>query len=313
MLRYVLRRLVLAIPTALGAVTIIFVALRVIPGDPAQILLGSFATPESVRALREELGFDRPILTQYLEFLAGIARGQFGRSVQSRLPVLEQVLAVLPYTLSLAVAAVLLSLVIGIPIGILAARKRNTLPDFLITTTTLFGVSMPVFWLGILLVLVFAIRVSWLPASGIAQSANPLEQLQYLFLPSLALGLSLTGMVIRMTRSAMLDVLGQDYIRTARSKGLAWATVVYGHALKNAMLPVITALGVVAGQLLGGSVLVETVFARPGVGKLLVDSVFARDYPQVQGVVTVFALTFILMNLVVDLSYAYFDPRIKFR
>lgn len=302
----------LAFFTLLGVITCVFLLLRILPGDPAQLILGEFATPETLQQVRQALGLDRPLHVQYLIYLKDIIGLDFGKSVVTRQAVMTEIAWVFPYTLHLAVAATIISSIIGILAGIISARARNTFSDHVSRLLSLIGISMPEFWFGILLVQAFSIRLNLLPAIGGGDETSYLNLLYHLILPALALGMAMAALTARMTRSSMLEVLGQDYIRTARAKGLAEETVLWKHALRNALIPIVTITGLNTGRLLGGAVIVEMVFARPGLGKLLVDSIFARDYPMVEGVITVIATLFIAVNLVVDLSYAFIDPRIRY-
>ncbi len=304
--RYLARRLVATLPTLLGVATIIFLIVHLLPGDPARLIAGLLASEQDVARIRSQLGLDKPLLAQYVIFLGQLLRGDLGVSARTNASVVSEIASRLPYTVALAVISTVIATLAGILAGILAAARHNTRLDVLISSVALFGISMPVYWLGLMMIIVFSIQLHWLPVAG-AQ-----EPLAYV-MPSLTLAAFSVALVARMTRSAMLEVLGQDFVRTARAKGLVERAVLLGHALKNALLPVITVVGLQFGALLGGAVLTETVFSWPGVGRLLVDSIFARDYPVVQGVVLVFAFLFILVNLAADLCYAYVDPRIRYR
>ncbi|MER3455721.1 MAG: peptide ABC transporter permease [candidate division GAL15 bacterium] len=305
MWRYAAKRVLLAFPVLLGVSGVVFVAIRLIPGDPAQIMAGQAATEEVVRQIRQSLGLDQPVPVQYLYFLRNVLRGDLGRSLFNGVPVVEELGQRFPRTVRLAVASMAVASLIGIPAGILAATRRLTWVDTLVMLVALVGVSMPVFWLGLNFILVFSVRLQWLPAFGYGTW-------RHLVLPSVTLGAASAAVVARMTRSAMLEVLGQDYIRTARAKGLAERVVVHRHALRNALIPVVTILGLQLGTLLSGAVLTETVFAWPGIGRLLVEAVLARDYPVIQGTTLLIATTFVALNLTVDLLYALLDPRIRY-
>lgn len=305
MWRYVLKRVLLALPVLLGVSVVVFVAIRLIPGDPAQIMAGQAATEEVVRQIRQSLGLDQPLPVQYLYFLRSVVRGDLGRSLFNGAPVVEELRQRFPRTVRLALASMVVASLIGIPAGILAATRHLSWLDTLVMLVALVGVSMPVFWLGLNLILVFSVRLQWLPAFGY-------ETWRHLLLPSFTLGAASAAIVARMTRSSMLEVLGQDYIRTARAKGLAERVVVNRHALRNALIPVVTVLGLQLGTLLSGAVLTETVFAWPGIGRLLVDAVLARDYPIIQGATLLIAATFVALNLAVDLLYGLLDPRIRY-
>jgi peptide/nickel transport system permease protein len=279
--------------------------LRSLPGDPAQVLAGQMATPEEVENIRHQLGLDQPLYKQYVLFLGRLALLDLGRSARTQNPVIEEVWARLPNTLLLAVVAITLACLFGIPAGIISAVRPYSWIDYLVTSMGLFGISMPVFWLGLMLVVIFSVILQWLPAGGTGSWKN-------VIMPSFTLASFVVAFIARMTRSTMMETLSQDYITTARSKGLKEEVVVIKHALKNALIPIITVVGLQFGLLLGGAVLTETVFAWPGVGRLIVDSILARDYPMIQGVILIFGLLYILVNLLVDLIYAYVDPRIRY-
>jgi peptide/nickel transport system permease protein len=313
--RFLVRRLLLLVPVLMGVSVIVFLVLHLAPGDPAEIMLGPQATQEDRLRLRGELGLDDPLYQQYARWLGHVARGDLGRSLWMRRPVLGEVLARYKATLILTGTALLLSSVGGVALGILSARWPNSLLDRSSAVASLFGASMPVFWLGIVLMVIFSLTLGWLPASGMFApygGGGLADLLKHLVLPAVTLAAASVTIVARLTRSAMLDVLGQDYIRTARAKGLIERAVVTRHALKNALVPIVTVIGVQAGYLLGGAVLTETVFAWPGVGTLMVQGILARDIPLVQGCVLVVALTFALVNLFVDLLYAWLNPRIRY-
>jgi len=310
MLAFVIRRLVTVVPILWGISLIIFVLMSVVPGDPIAGLIdprqGTF-DPKAAEELRQQWGLDRPKHEQYLLFLGNAIRGDLGRSLHQRSPVTSLVAERLPATARLAIAAMLYATVVGVAMGILAAVKRNTWADTASMVIALMGVSLPVFWLGLMLMLVFGVILHVLPVSGMGGG-----DLRYLILPALTLGSVVTGVIARVTRSAMLNVIQQDYILTARSKGLADRTVIYRHALKNALIPVVTIVGVQTDGLLAGAVITETVFNWPGLGRLLVQSIFQRDLPVVQGVVLFLALMFATVNLIVDLIYGFIDPRIRY-
>ena len=305
MLQYVIKRLFSIIPVLIGISLLLFLMLRMLPGDPAQVLAGEMATQEEVEIIRHQLGLDRPIYTQYAFFLSRLSRFDLGRSARTQNPVTEEIWARLPNTMLLAIVAITLACLIGIPAGIISALRPYSLLDYTITVTALFGISMPVFWLGLMLVVVFAVWLHWLPAGGIGTWKR-------VILPSFTLASFVVAFIARMTRSTMLEVLSQDYTTTARSKGLKEKAIVVKHAFRNALIPIITVVGLQFGMLLGGAVLTETVFAWPGLGRLIVDSIKARDYPMIQGAILVFGLLYILVNLAVDIIYAYVDPRIRY-
>jgi peptide/nickel transport system permease protein len=311
MVTFLIKRLLLLLPTVIGVVTIAFLVMRLIPGDAAQFILGDYATKEGLARLREQLGLTQPIPVQYFLFLSRALVGDFGRSLVTQRPAFDEALAVFPYTLQLAVAGTLLSMLIGVPIGIISALYRNTPVDFFAMTFALLGVSMPVFWKGLLFLLIFSFYLGWTPAVGVGEAGNIFSQLHHLALPAFTLGISIAALVARLTRSTMLEVVRQDYIRTARAKGLGEQWVIVKHALRNASLPIVTVMGINFGVQLGGTVLIETVFARPGLGNILISSIYQRDYPVVQATVVMFASSFILVNLLVDLLYFILDPRLK--
>jgi peptide/nickel transport system permease protein len=313
--RYVVRRLLLLVPVLLGVSVIIFMVLHLAPGDPAEIMLGSQATQADLERLRAELGLTEPLYVQYVHWLGLVARGDLGRSIWMKRPVLAEVLGRFKATLVLTGAALVLSTAGGLALGILSAVRPNSLLDRLSAVASLFGASMPVFWLGIVLMVVFALWLGWLPASGMFApygGGDALDLLAHLALPAVTLAAASVTIIARLTRSTMLETLGQDYIRTARAKGVVERAVVLRHGLKNALIPIVTVVGVQAGYLLGGAVLTETVFAWPGVGTLMVQGILARDFPLVQGCVLVVALSFVVINLLVDLLYAWLDPRIRY-
>ena len=278
---------------------------RLLPGDPARVIAGVFASPEDIEKIRRHMGLDQPLAVQYLNFLGSLLRLDLGNSAHTGAPVVEEIGSRLPHTIELAVVALTIAITAGILAGVVAALRSNTLLDLLMSGLSVFGVSMPVYWLGLMMIIVFAIYLHALPAAGA-------EEPQSIVMPALTLALFSVGLIARMTRSSMLEVLGQDYVRTARAKGAPFRSVVFKHAFRNALLPVITVIGLQFGALLGGAVVTETVFSWPGVGRLLVDSIFFRDYAVVQGLVLMFGTTFVVINLLVDLLYAYVDPRIHY-
>jgi len=313
--RYLLRRLLHLGPVLLGVSLVVFLVIHLTPGDPAEVMLGSLATKEDLASLRTALGLDQPLHVQYVLWISHVVRGDLGRSLWMKRPVLAEVLERFKATLVLTASALLLSTVGGIALGIASATRANSLLDRLSAIASLFGASMPVFWLGIVLMVIFSLWLGWLPASGMFApygGGGLRDLLAHLALPALTLAAASVTIIARLTRSTMLDVLGQDYVRTARAKGVTEWAVVVRHALKNALIPIVTVVGVQTGYLLGGAVLTETVFAWPGVGTLVVQGILARDVPLVQGCVLVIALTFVLVNLAVDVLYAYLDPRIRY-
>ena len=308
---FLLTRLSFLVLSVLGAFTIAFLVMRLIPGDPAQVILGDYATKESIARLRETLGLDCPVWVQYVTFVARALRGDFGASLVTQRPAFFEVFSVFLPTIQLAAAGALVSMLIGVPAGVLAATQRNGPLDYVTMTLALGSMSMPVFWLGLLLLFVCSFTLGWTPSVGAGGDEGWLSTLHHLVLPALALGLSLGAMVTRMTRSAMLEVLRQDYMRTARAKGLRELLIIAKHGLRNAALPIVTILGINFGIQLGGTILIETVFARPGMGSLLISAIYQRDYPQVQALVVVFATSVVIVNVLVDLAYAVLDPRVR--
>ena len=311
MSRYFLKTIIAVIPTLFGVVTVVFFLIHLTPGDPALAILGPHATAEAVQDLRKSLGLDQPLYIQYFAFLLRLIQGDLGRSLVTQQPVLWETLGPFPYTVHLAVAGVLMSILLGVPVGVISAVRRNSFLDYFMRAASISGISIPVFFLAILLLWIFSFQLRWFPIIGVGDTSSWRSLLYHLVLPSSALGVSMAVLIMRLTRSCMLEVLNQDYVRTARAKGLSEKAVIMVHALKNALLPIVTVIGLYMGQLLGGAILTETVFARQGVGKLLMDAIFARDYPQVQGTVLIFAVAVILVNVLVDVLYRLIDPRIR--
>jgi peptide/nickel transport system permease protein len=313
MLRYLASRLVGTIPVLFLVSLLTFLMIHLTPGDPVRLMLGDDATQEAMDALNRKLGLDQSLPVQYARWLGNILTGDMGDSIRSRQPVLEAIAERIPVTLELSVLSMLIAIAIGIPTGIIAAVRRNSAADIASTTLALTGISIPNFFLGIVLILVFAEWLGWLPPSGYEPFLDdPLRNLQLMIMPSFALGTALAGTISRMMRSSLLEVLGADYVRTARAKGLTERAAILSHAVKNAMLPVITIVGLQTGTVLGGAILTETIFALPGIGRLVVDSIFARDFPIVQGVILFLALMRILSSLITDILYARLDPRISY-
>jgi peptide/nickel transport system permease protein len=312
MTKYIIKRIFFSLFSLLGVVTCVFLLLRALPGDPAELILGEFATPETLFNLKEKLGLNKPLFVQYFIFIKNIIHFDFGRSLVNHQPVFNEIKWVLPFTIHLAFAATIISTFIGVLSGILSAKARNSFKDHVSRILSLIGISMPEFWLGILLVQVFSIHFDIFPSIGAGNIGDWGSILMHLVLPATALGMSLAALTARMTRSAMLEVLGQDYIRTAYAKGQTATGTLWKHALRNALIPIVTIVGLNIGRLLGGAVVIEMVFARPGLGKLLVDSIFARDYPMVEGVIAIIATVFIVVNLLVDLTYGLIDPRLSY-
>jgi peptide/nickel transport system permease protein len=313
MREYLLQRLLQLVPVLFFLSVIVFAIVRLIPGDPAAIRLGMEATPEGIAAVRHEMGLDQPVFVQYGIWLGDVLRGDFGTSWVSKQPVLQLIMLKLPASLMLACTALLIALVIAIPAGIISGVKQHSLTDNVATTLALVGVAMPQFWLGLMLMLVFAVTLKWLPPSGYVDlNQNAGEAIRRLILPASTLGLTLAAPLARFMRSGMLDVMNADYIRTARAKGLTERMVVLSHAVRNALLTVITIFGMQFGALLGGTIVIEQVFNWPGVGLMAFTAINQRDYGIIQGVVLFVALGFIVVNLVVDVLYVYVDPRIRY-
>lgn len=302
---YIVKRLLLSIPVIFGVAFMVFAMVRIVPGDPARIIAGEAATQEIVEGIRKDMGLDRPLLKQFATFMGNVLRGDFGRSVRSKAPVAGEIAARLPNTIRLATAGLFVAVVVGVSAGIISAIRPYSWMDTVVMLVALAGLSMPVFWSGLMLILIFAVWLGWLPAVGTGGMAH-------LVLPAVTLGMSTAAIIARMSRSSMLEVLRSDYIRTARAKGLGEAAVVNRHAFRNALIPVITVVGLQMGTLLSGAVLTETVFAWPGIGRLLVEGILARDYPIVQASVLVVAMAFVMVNLMVDVLYAVVDPRIHY-
>lgn len=312
MTTFLLKRLLLVVPTVFGAVTLVFIVIRLTPGDPAEVLLGDFTTPEAVAELRHQFGLDRPLHVQYLIFLKNALTLDLGKSYATNRPALQQIMSVFPYSLQLAIAGMLVSVLIGVPAGIIAAISRSRWVEGSSMLGALALVSIPNFYLGILLITIFSIQLGILPVTGTGEPGDIRSTISHLILPAIAIGGSSAAVLARMTRSSLLEVMSKDYIVTARAKGVAERSVVIRHALKNAFLPVMTVAGLQIGRLLGGSVVIETVFARAGIGKLIVDSITARDYIEVQAAIIVLALIFVTINLLTDIAYGFLDPRIRY-
>ncbi len=302
---YVIRRLLLAIPVLIGVSILVFAIIRFIPGDPARAIAGVHASPEYIEQVRRELLLDEGLHVQYYVYMTNLLQGDLGRSTFTRRPVTVELAQRFPNTLVLAATAMVIASIIGISAGVVSATRRYSLFDNFSMLAALVGVAAPVFWLGVMFQLLFSVQLGWLPSGGIGTW-------KHLVLPALTLGLATAALLARITRSSMLEVLGQDYITTARSKGLVERVVINKHAFKNALIPVVTVIGLQFGTLLGGAVLTETVFSWPGIGRLMVDSILARDYPVVQGAVLLLAVFFVMINLVVDIIYAFLDPRISY-
>lgn len=304
MLKYILRRLVMLIPVLLGVSFVVFTIMEFTPGDPVQMYLGANYTEEAYDSITKELGLDQPFLVRYVNYVADAVRGDFGNSYSTKRPVVDEIIARFPSTLVLAAASMLVAVLVAIPLGVISAIKQNSVLDSLSMLLALFGVSMPNFWLGLMLIIIFAAGLGWFPSSGS-------EGLASLVLPAITLSMNPLAMITRMTRSAMLETIRQDYIRTVRAKGMKESAVVIKHALRNAMIPITTTVGLQFGFAIGSTVLVETVFSWEGIGQLLVDSIRLKDTPIVLAVVLILATFFTIINLLIDILYAFFDPRIK--
>ncbi|NYB75285.1 ABC transporter permease [Sedimentibacter hydroxybenzoicus DSM 7310] len=305
MLKYIIRRIIMMIPVMLGVTFVVFTMLYITPGDPAQTILGENATEETIAELREEMGLDRPFIIQYFDYVWKIVtKGDFGRSYTNQQPVINALIDRFPNTIILAVSSAAIAVILGLILGVVSAVKQYSIFDNFSMTLALIGLSMPNFWQGLLLMLLFSLKLGWFPVSGFTTW-------KHLILPALTVGTSSCAIIARMTRSSMLEVVRQDYVDSARAKGQKEYIVIIKHALRNAMIPIITAVGLQFGAMLGGSVITESVFSIPGIGKLMVDSIKARDYPSVQAGVLLIALSFCVVNLLVDLLYAATDPRMK--
>ncbi len=312
MTAFLLKRLGFAFITFLAVLTIVFFIIRILPGDPAYAILGDQANEQALQALRARLGLDQPLFVQYLEFLRGVAVGDWGVSLVSGRPVLQDILEVMPATLELTFVSLFLGAVIGIPVGVWSAVRRNKLTDYIARSASLLGLSLPAFVTAVLLLLVFSIQLRWFPVISSGQGATFGERLRDLALPAINLGLIMAAYITRVSRSAMLEVLNQDYVRTAKAKGLSFAIIIRRHCLRNTMIPVVTVVGLYLGILIGNSVLTEIVFNRPGLGKLIIGSLYQRDYPMLQGMMVIYTMIVVLVNLITDLTYGFIDPRIKY-
>lgn len=304
MLRYTIKRVIGVLPTLIIVVTFVFFFVRLIPGDPARLVAGEQATLDAVEAVRVQLGLDQPIHVQYLKYVGGLLRGDLGMSLRTKRPVLAEVAARYGNTMALTVASLVWSTIVGVILGVWSGKNRGKWQDFTGMTLAVSGISLPNFWIGFLLIMVFSVKLRWFPTTGTGSWKN-------LVLPAIALGTSIAAIIARFTRSSIVEVMKEDYIRTARAKGLKEKTVTWGHAFRNSMISVVTVVGLQFGFLLGGSVVTEAVFAYPGLGQLLVESVNYRDYPAIQSLILIFSLQFIIINLIVDILYAVLNPEIK--
>ncbi|WP_279483972.1 ABC transporter permease [Aureimonas sp. SK2] len=313
MIGFILRRLGFAAITLIAVLTLVFFVVRVLPGDPTLVILGDQASTQAITLLRERLGLDQPVWMQYLTFIGGVAGGDLGTSLVSGRPVLQEVLNVLPHTLQLTALALIMGVALGLPAGVWAAANRNRIPDYVTRVVSLLGLSAPAFVSGIVLLLVFAIMLRWFPVISGGRGATLLDRGRDIFLPALNLALIMAAYVTRVTRSSMLEVLSQDYVRTAMAKGASNTVVIWRHALRNCLIPVVTVVGLYLGILIGNSVLTEIVFNRPGLGRLIVGALNQRDYAMLQGLMVIYTLIVVLVNLVTDLVYGLIDPRVQYR
>ena len=310
---YLLKRVIQVVPVLFLIALMVFILLRLIPGDPVQIMVGDQADPAVLAAIRHEMGLDKPVMVQFFYWLARIAQGDFGQSTTYSMDVLELIWQRLPVTLTFGLFSTLFALLLAVPSGIIAAVHQNTYKDYLFTLLAVFGVSVPSFWLALMFVIFFSLQLGWFPATGyVSPYANFLEGIKYLVLPCVSHGILTAAIIARMTRSTMLEVLRQDYITTAKGKGLPKYWVVYKHALKNAFAPTLTIIGFQLGNILGGAVITETIFTLPGLGQLIYNSIGQRDYPVIQACILLTAVGFVFINLVVDMLYCYFDPRVTY-
>lgn len=326
MIKYTFQRIIASLPTILGVTFLVFSIIYLIPGDPARLLSGPDAPPETIEQVRINLGLDRPFFVRYGIYMGNLVQGDMGVSYWRRSPVIDEVRNRFGATLELAVSSIVLSTIVAIPLGVISALKRNTFADYFSMMGAFLGLSMPVFWLGLLLMLLFSLNLGWLPASGKGEPilvsfaaifrgegfSALILSFKHLILPAISLGAFSTALITRMTRSSMLEVLQHEYVRTARAKGLRESKVVYKHALKNCLIPVITVVGMQFGFLLGGAVVTETVFSWPGLGRYIVGAILARDYPSIQGGILVFAIAFVVVNILTDLLYGFVNPRVKY-
>ncbi|MBC7379171.1 MAG: ABC transporter permease [Burkholderiaceae bacterium] len=312
MTRYLLRRLLFALPTLLAVLTLVFVLVRIVPGDPALVIMGDQATAEALRELRAKLGLDQPVWRQYVTFMTQVLGGDLGRSLITNRPILTDVAAVLPFTLELTIAALLIGIVGGVPLGVMAAQRRDGFGDWVARIVSLVGLSFPAFVSAILMLLAFAIHFHWFPVISRGwPMSEPVERLRSLALPAFNLGLIMIAYVTRVTRSGMLKAMSEDYVRTARAKGVPARVVVWRHGLRNVLIPIVTVIGLYFGVLIGNSVLTEIVFNRPGLGKLIIGALEKRDYSMLQGLMVIYAFIIVLVNLITDLVYGVVDPRVK--
>ncbi|MEW9672948.1 nickel ABC transporter permease [Ammoniphilus sp. 3BR4] len=301
---YIIRRMLQMVPVLLGVILVVFLIMKLVPGDPALLIAGEGATPEIIERIHKQLGLDKPLLVQYFDYVMNVLRGDLGVSMKTNLPVFDEIMARLPITIQLAAVSIIITIVLGMIAGIISATKQYSWADTTLMIIALLGVSLPSFWLGLILIFCFSVKLHIFPVAGWGT-------FMHVWLPAITLGTSGAAIVARMTRSSMLDVIRQDYIRTARAKGLKERVIIYKHALKNALIPVITVVGLQFGALLGGAVLVESVFAINGLGRMIVEAIRMRDLPMVQGGVLVASMIFVIVNLIVDVLYRFFNKRIE--
>lgn len=313
MTQYIIRRLIYALFIIWGCATIVFFMLRLVPGDPVSTILGREYTPEAAAQLRKNLGLNDPIYVQYVRWMGDTLHGNLGKSIDTHQPVTSEIGSAFPKTLSITILGFIIGMVVAVPMGMLAALKRDSIFDYIASISTFMGISLPTFWFGIVFILIFAVQFRWLPSVGYVKPSEGLwPWFEHLLLPGLAAGVGEAAILMRFVRAGLLEVLGTDYVRTARAKGLPEGRVILGHAMRNAMIPVVTVAGLSLAGLLGGLVITETVFAISGIGRLLTGAIFAKDYPVVQGVILLITFFFVLANLVVDILYTFLDPRIRY-
>lgn len=313
MVSFLVKRLGFALFTLFSVLTLVFLIVRVLPGDPALVILGDQASVESIAALHHRLGLDRPIIVQYLQFMLGVVQGNLGTSMITGRSISAEILNVLPYTMELTIASLLLGVMLGVPAGVWAAVRRNRSADFILRLVSLIGLSLPAFVAAIILLMVFAIDLRWFPVISAGGGDGLFERLRQMALPTLSLALIMMAYITRVTRSAMLEVLNQDFVRTARAKGASPHAVVWRHALGNCMIPITTVVGLYLGILIGNSVLTEIVFSRPGLGKLILNALTQRDYTLLQGMIVIYTLMVVTVNLLTDLTYGFLDPRVQYK
>jgi peptide/nickel transport system permease protein len=313
MLPFLIKRLGFAAMTLFSVLTLVFIIVRILPGDPALVILGDQASTASIAALHERLGLDQPLLVQYRDFLLQAVQGSLGNSMVTGRPVSQEILAVLPYTIELTIAALVLGVVLGVPAGVWAAVRRNRMPDYILRFLSLLGLSLPAFVAAIILLMVFAIHLRWFPVISAGGGETIADRLRQMALPTLSLALIMMAYITRVTRSAMLEVLNQDFVRTARAKGASSGAVIWRHALGNCTIPITTVVGLYLGILLGNSILTEIVFSRPGLGKLILTALTQRDYTLLQGMIVIYTLMIVVVNLLTDLIYGFLDPRVQYK